>query len=174
MDTNLTKLKLPKVQLEIDPYNLQRFIDAQDKGYKHGCSLFDGYIELKNEGTKTKHWIWYGFPQLLGIKKNATNKAVTGIAKKFSLENFLEAKAYYRESTQLKPNLITLTKLVRKICNGGKTLYEVVKSDNVKFVSSMTLFLIVSMFFNDKQGELFFIGVLNDTNYKKLCPHTIS
>lgn len=42
---------------------LQRFIDAQDRTYRIA------YAEIK-QGRKRGHWIWFIFPQLLGLGKS--------------------------------------------------------------------------------------------------------
>ena len=42
---------------------LQRFIDAQDEGYRIA------YKEMKR-GKKMSHWIWFVFPQLKGLGKS--------------------------------------------------------------------------------------------------------
>jgi len=38
-----------------DPFNLQRFVDAQERVYEQVCA------ELRN-GQKESHWIWFIFP----------------------------------------------------------------------------------------------------------------
>jgi uncharacterized protein (DUF1810 family) len=43
-----------------DPYNLQRFVEAQRRCYGQVCS------ELK-AGCKTSHWMWFIFPQWKGL-----------------------------------------------------------------------------------------------------------
>ena len=44
----------------IDPFHLQRFVDAQQHTY---------YYALKEirDGRKKGHWIWYIFPQMKGL-----------------------------------------------------------------------------------------------------------
>jgi uncharacterized protein (DUF1810 family) len=42
-----------------DPYNLQRFVIAQNEVYA------DVLAELRR-GRKTSHWIWFIFPQFKG------------------------------------------------------------------------------------------------------------
>jgi len=39
-----------------DPYNLDRFVEAQDLVYPRVCA------EL-SAGRKTSHWMWFVFPQ---------------------------------------------------------------------------------------------------------------
>lgn len=42
-----------------DPYNLQRFLGAQENFYAQALK------EIRN-GRKTSHWIWFIFPQVRG------------------------------------------------------------------------------------------------------------
>ena len=43
-----------------DPYNLQRFIDAQQ-------DVFETAIAELRAGSKQSHWMWFIFPQLAGL-----------------------------------------------------------------------------------------------------------
>jgi uncharacterized protein (DUF1810 family) len=43
-----------------DPYNLQRFVEAQQEDYE------DVRAEL-HAGRKQTHWMWYIFPQIKGL-----------------------------------------------------------------------------------------------------------
>jgi uncharacterized protein (DUF1810 family) len=63
-----------------DPYNLQRFIDAQGPVFARVRS------ELL-DGQKRGHWVWFVFPQLVGLGKSE-------MAIKFSISSRAEAKAY--------------------------------------------------------------------------------
>ena len=45
-----------------DPFDLQRFVDAQDRGGTYQEAL----AELR-AGRKRTHWMWYVFPQLAGL-----------------------------------------------------------------------------------------------------------
>src|SRR5207248_10992670 len=51
---------MDSMQMKDDPFNLDRFIDAQAKDY--ACALG----ELR-AGKKVTHWIWYVLPQLRGL-----------------------------------------------------------------------------------------------------------
>ena len=44
----------------MDPYNLERFVEAQASNYE------DALAEL-NAGSKQTHWSWYIFPQVRGL-----------------------------------------------------------------------------------------------------------
>ena len=48
-----------------DPYNLQRFIDAQD-------GVFDTALAELRAGSKQSHWMWFIFPQLAGLGRSPT------------------------------------------------------------------------------------------------------
>jgi uncharacterized protein (DUF1810 family) len=54
-------------------YNLNRFIEAQDKIYEQVLN------ELSN-GKKQTHWMWFIFPQIIGLGRSP-------IAKFYSIKN---------------------------------------------------------------------------------------
>ena len=45
-----------------DPYNLDRFVAAQDSGGTYSQALAE--LQL---GRKTGHWMWFVFPQFAGL-----------------------------------------------------------------------------------------------------------
>jgi uncharacterized protein (DUF1810 family) len=63
-----------------DPYNLQRFIDAQD-------GVFESALDELRDGCKRSHWMWFVFPQLAGLGRTPT-------AQYFSIGTIEEARAY--------------------------------------------------------------------------------
>jgi uncharacterized protein (DUF1810 family) len=63
-----------------DPYNLQRFIDAQD-------GTFDCALAELRAGSKQSHWMWFIFPQLAGLGRSPT-------AQFYGLGSIDEARAY--------------------------------------------------------------------------------
>ncbi len=52
-----------------DPYDLQRFVAAQNAGNTHGRAV----NELRR-GRKTSHWMWFVFPQIAGLGESATSR----------------------------------------------------------------------------------------------------
>ena len=48
-----------------DPYDLQRFVDAQEP-------VYDAVISELTDGRKRSHWIWFVFPQLRGLGSSPT------------------------------------------------------------------------------------------------------
>ncbi len=47
-----------------DPYDLQRFVDAQ-------ASVYDQVLAELHAGRKRSHWMWFVFPQLRGLGRSA-------------------------------------------------------------------------------------------------------
>src|SRR6266702_8199353 len=107
-----------------DPYNLQRFVDAQGNVYEQIRS------ELQ-EGRKRSHWMWFIFPQIAGLGRSH-------MAEAFAIGSKDEAVAYLDHSV-LGPRLRECTELVTQV--QGRTLEQILGyPDNLKFRSSMTLF----------------------------------
>ena len=48
-----------------DPYNLQRFVDAQD-------GIIETALAELRSGSKQNHWMWFIFPQLAGLGRSST------------------------------------------------------------------------------------------------------
>jgi uncharacterized protein (DUF1810 family) len=107
-----------------DPFNLQRFLEAQCRCYGQVCS------ELK-AGCKTSHWMWFIFPQWKGLGQSPT-------ANLYAIASRREAEAYLAHPV-LGPRLIECTQLVNDV--EGRTAEQLFGDpDNLKFRSSMTLF----------------------------------
>jgi uncharacterized protein (DUF1810 family) len=105
-----------------DPFDLQRFVDAQNPVYAEACA------ELRN-GQKRGHWIWFIFPQLRGLGSNA-------MATAFGISSRQEA---YLDHAVLGPRLRECTRLVNLV--EGRAADQVFGyPDDLKFRSSMTLF----------------------------------
>jgi uncharacterized protein (DUF1810 family) len=111
-----------------DPFNLQRFVDAQNPVYGDVCA------ELRN-GRKEGHWIWFIFPQLRGLGSSATAAA-------FGISSRQEAMAYLGHAV-LGPRLTECTRLVNLV--EGRAIGQIFGyPDDLKFRSSMTLFASVA------------------------------
>lgn len=63
-----------------DPYNLRRFLAAQQVNYDQALS------EIRS-GRKLTHWMWYVFPQLDGLAFSSTSKL-------YAIKSLEEARAY--------------------------------------------------------------------------------
>jgi uncharacterized protein (DUF1810 family) len=107
-----------------DPFNLQRFVDAQDLVYRSVIS------ELR-AGVKQSHWMWFVFPQVTGLGRSAT-------AELYAIQSLDEAKAYLAHPL-LGGRLRECTQLMLDV--SGKSARQILGNpDDLKFFSSMTLF----------------------------------
>jgi uncharacterized protein (DUF1810 family) len=107
-----------------DPYNLQRFVEAQD-------GVFDEVCAELAAGRKRGHWMWFIFPQLKGLGRSST-------AQFYGISGREEAEEYLRHPV-LGGRLRRCTQLLLGV--QGRSINEIVGSpDDMKFRSSMTLF----------------------------------
>ncbi len=107
-----------------DPYNLQRFVDAQKKDYAIALS------EIQN-GRKRSHWMWYIFPQIQGLGFSSTSKY-------YSIKNGDEAKAYLEHPVLGKRLIDICNALLSLEGNNATSIFG--SPDDVKLKSSVTLF----------------------------------
>lgn len=121
----MSMLCFPMMQARSDdPYNLQRFVDAQR-------SVFDSVIVELEGGRKRGHWIWFIFPQLKGLGHSANSEF-------FGIASVHEAAAYLQHPV-LGPRLIECTRLINAV--EGRSAENIFgEIDAMKFRSSMTLF----------------------------------
>ena len=107
-----------------DPFDLQRFVDAQE-------SIYETVIDELTNGRKRSHWMWFVFPQLRGLGSSPT-------AARFGISSADEARAYLAHEV-LGPRLRECSRLVAQI--DGRSIEEILGwPDNLKLRSSMTLF----------------------------------
>ena len=105
---------------------MERFIDAQNKCY--GTVL----KELRNNRKET-HWIWFIFPQLIGLG-NSWNSL------RFSILDKKEAKEYYKHPI-LGKRLVECCEIL--LNSKELNIYNIMnKLDATKLQSSMTLFYV--------------------------------
>ncbi|OBG56382.1 MULTISPECIES: DUF1810 domain-containing protein [unclassified Mycobacterium] len=109
---------------ESDPFDLQRFIDAQAPVYRN-------VVEELRSGRKRSHWMWFVFPQLRGLGGSPT-------AVHYGISSLDEARAYLRHDL-LGPRLRECARLVNEV--QGRSVGDIFGSpDDLKLRSSMTLF----------------------------------
>jgi len=109
---------------DADPFDLQRFVDAQDR-------VYDTVLSELRGGRKRSHWIWFVFPQLRGLGRSGT-------AEHYGISSLDEARAYLAHPV-LGHRLRECTGLVAAI--DGRSVDEIFGwPDNLKVRSSMTLF----------------------------------
>ncbi|BBY00958.1 DUF1810 domain-containing protein [Mycobacterium seoulense] len=109
---------------ESDPFDLQRFVDAQ-------APVYPTVVDELRTGRKRSHWMWFVFPQLRGLGGSPT-------AVHYGISSLEEARAYLRHEV-LGPRLRECTRLVNQV--QGRSAGEIFGSpDDLKLRSSMTLF----------------------------------
>lgn len=107
-----------------DPYDLQRFVDAQQP-------VFETVKRELHAGRKQSHWMWFIFPQVKGLGHSGT-------ARRFAISSQEEAKAYLNHLL-LGNRLRECSELVAS--HRERSIEDIFGyPDTLKFRSSMTLF----------------------------------
>lgn len=110
-----------------DPYDLRRFVRAQETDYERALSEIRG-------GRKRTHWMWYIFPQIDGLAFSSTSKH-------YAIKSLAEAKAYL-EHPILGPRLLACAEAAIGV--DGRSAMEIFGSpDDLKLRSCATLFACV-------------------------------
>ena len=110
-----------------DPYDLERFVSAQNSGDTYRQALG----ELRG-GRKTTHWMWFVFPQLAGLGRSRMSRT-------YAISSVEEAAAFLRH-----PVLGTrLTECAGALLDvHDRRASEILGAvDAQKLQSSMTLFM---------------------------------
>jgi uncharacterized protein (DUF1810 family) len=111
-----------------DPYDLKRFLDAQEPVIEQVRRELTG-------GRKTSHWMWFVFPQIKGLGHS-------DMARKYAISSHEEALAYLAHPV-LGARLPECTRLATLA--EGRTVNEIFGyPDDLKFHSCMTLFASVT------------------------------
>ncbi|MGN6212507.1 DUF1810 domain-containing protein [Parafilimonas sp.] len=106
---------------------LERFVEAQQAEYNIALN------EIKN-GKKETHWMWYIFPQVLGL-------GFTSVSMEYGIKDLDEAAAYLNHPV-LGPRLIEISNVLLTLdTDNAREIFG--GSDAVKLRSSMTLFSLV-------------------------------
>lgn len=114
--------------IRADPYDLDRFVRAQDGVYEQALS------EVR-AGRKRSHWMWFVFPQIDGLGSSA-------MAKQYAIKSAEEARAYLSHPV-LGPRLIEAARAALAV--DGRSARDIFGSpDDMKLRSSATLFAAAS------------------------------
>jgi uncharacterized protein (DUF1810 family) len=106
------------------PFDLERFIAAQE-------GVYAGALGELRGGRKTGHWIWFVFPQLVGLGRSE-------MSRRYGIVSLAEARAYL-EHPVLGARLRECTSAV--LATQGATADQIFGPlDAMKVRSSMTLF----------------------------------
>lgn len=103
-------------------FDLDRFLRAQSWVYDEALA------EVK-AGKKQGHWIWYIFPQMLGLGRSSMSQT-------YGIKGREEAKAYI-EHPVLRQRLVEITQAV---LDSNKSVYEIFGADAIKVRACMRLF----------------------------------
>lgn len=107
---------------------LQKFVDAQHPVYAQ-------VLQELRQGTKTGHWMWFVFPQLLGLGRSET-------AAYYALAGLDEASAYLHHPV-LGRRLLECVRILLALT--GKSARDIFGyPDELKLKSSMTLFALAT------------------------------
>src|SRR3712207_2230610 len=112
-----------------DPFNLQRFVDAQARG------VYEQALAEIRAGEKRSHWMWFIFPQRRDLGRSPT-------AKFYGLSGEEEARAYLANPL-LGPRYRECVAAVRAQVEAGRSLEAIFgELDAMKFRSSVVIFRI--------------------------------
>jgi uncharacterized protein (DUF1810 family) len=109
-----------------DPYDLERFVTAQDAG-----GTYRRAVDELRAGFKSGHWMWFVFPQIAGLGQSP-------ISRRYAITSLGEAAAYLQHPV-LGPRLHECAEILAGL--KGRSADQVFGSiDAMKLRSSMTLF----------------------------------
>jgi uncharacterized protein (DUF1810 family) len=109
-----------------DPFDLERFVRAQDDGGVYAAAL--GELQ---DGRKRTHWMWFVFPQVAGLGRSA-------MAQRYAVSGTAEAQAYLAHPV-LGPRLEACADALMALA-GSDPVAVLGGTDAQKLRSSMTLF----------------------------------
>lgn len=128
-------------------YELDRFIKAQNRDYDTALN------EIK-EGYKRGHWMWYIFPQIIGLGRSE-------IAVYYSIADREEAECYMQNDL-LRGHLLEISEALLQVESDDATRVMGFP-DDMKLQSCMTLFAAVASEYDVFQRVLdkFFHGEMD-------------
>jgi uncharacterized protein (DUF1810 family) len=110
-----------------DPFDLQRFVAAQDAG-----GTYDRAVAELRAGRKTSHWMWFVFPQIAGLGFSPTSRT-------YAITSLEEARAYLAHPI-LGPRLTESAAILAGL--PGRSAEQIFGDlDAQKLRSSITLFM---------------------------------
>src|SRR5271170_7383968 len=110
-----------------DTYDLQRFVAAQDAG-----GTYDRATAELRAGRKTSHWMWFVFPQVVGLGYSPASRT-------YAISSLDEARAYVAHPV-LGARLIECATILAGL--PGRTAEQIFgEVDALKLRSCITLFI---------------------------------
>lgn len=140
-----------------DAFNLSRFVSAQENSYD------DVLAELRR-GRKESHWMWFIFPQLIGLGKSSTSRF-------YAIQGLDEARAYLSHPV-LGARLLECCRALLLI--DGRSASDIMGCpDDMKLLSSMTLFSVVADSHSEFQEVIWkYFGGRQDPRTRDLLRHS--
>ncbi len=113
-----------------DPFELDRFVAAQDAGASYASA-----VQELRAGYKSSHWMWFVFPQVAGLGRSA-------MAQRYAISGRAEAAAYLAHPV-LGPRLRDCAAILIDLL--GRNAVQILGGiDAQKLQSCMTLFHLVA------------------------------
>jgi uncharacterized protein (DUF1810 family) len=110
-----------------NPYDLHRFVDAQDAG-----GTYDRATAELRAGHKASHWMWFVFPQIAGLGYSPASR-------RYAITSLEEARAYLAHPV-LGARLVECATILTGLT--GRTAEQILGGvDALKLRSSVTLFM---------------------------------
>ena len=111
-----------------DPYDLNRFISAQE-------GIYDRVLAELRGGLKRSHWMWFIFPQIDGLGHSLTTRH-------YAVKSVEEARRYLGHPV-LGARLVECAEAILAV--QGRSVSDIFGyPDDMKLQSSMTLFALVA------------------------------
>src|ERR1039458_27923 len=89
-----------------DPFDLRRFVAAQDAG-----GTYDRAVQELRRGQKESHWMWFVFPQVAGL-------GLSPMSRKFAISSLEEARTYLGHAV-LGPRLVECATILTELGAGS-------------------------------------------------------
>ena len=121
-----------------DEFQLQRFVEAQARNYD------DALAELRR-GRKASHWMWYVFPQIVGLGSSA-------MAQAYAIGSLAEARAYLAHPL--------LGARLRECCQAVMNLRGKSAEEVFGYIEAMKFRSCLTLFTEANQDEVLFFNLL--------------
>jgi uncharacterized protein (DUF1810 family) len=108
-------------------FDLERFVSAQDAG-----GTYERALQELQRGRKESHWMWFVFPQLVGLGRSA-------MSERYAISSLDEARAYLAHPV-LGARLVECAQAVAAAPPGYTAVDVFGPVDAMKLRSSITLF----------------------------------
>lgn len=112
----------------IEDTDISRFIKAQE-------NIYAEVVKELLHGKKTSHWMWFIFPQIIGLGFSSTSKY-------YSIKTIDEAKEYLKHPILGNRLLECANILIKTEGKSAESIFGY--PDDMKLQSSMTLFSFIS------------------------------